>query len=61
MPDEDWVTARELGQWLHIAEHTLAQWRYRRQGPTYTKVGGRVLYRRADVKQWLANRTVKTT
>jgi hypothetical protein len=33
----------------HISVQTLAQWRSRRAGPAYTKLGGRVLYSVTDI------------
>lgn len=42
----DALVARWMGQ---VASATLATWRSRGNGPRFVKVGGRVLYRLADV------------
>lgn len=34
----------------HLSVRTLERWRWRRQGPKYIKVGGRVLYRLEDIE-----------
>lgn len=36
------------GRW-RVSERTLERWRWRKLGPPYLKVGGRVVYRLADV------------
>ena len=38
---------------------TLAHWRSQGRGPTYVKVGGRVVYRGADLNAWLALHTIR--
>lgn len=38
---------------IDVPEPTLAQWRYRGEGPRYLKLGGHVRYRRSDVDAWL--------
>lgn len=38
---------------IEVPEKTLAQWRYRSEGPPYLKLGGHVRYRRSDVDAWL--------
>ena len=46
------MTPEELAELIRIAEGTLSQWRSRRIGPRYFKVGRHVRYRRADVMAW---------
>jgi hypothetical protein len=38
----------------NISQRTLERWRWTRTGPPYLKVGGRVLYRLADIEAWEA-------
>lgn len=38
-----------------IKVQTLAKWRTLRQGPTYTKLGGRVLYKLSDIEAYEKN------
>jgi phosphatidylserine decarboxylase len=45
----DQLIERWQGQ---VASATLASWRSRNSGPPYVKVGGRVLYKAADVEAW---------
>ena len=35
-----------------ITKGTLANWRVNRKGPSFVKLGGRVLYPVADVEKW---------
>lgn len=41
-----------------ITASTLATWRSRKLGPSYVKVGGRVLYPLRAVEAWEAKRTM---
>jgi len=50
----DYLTTPELAAELNLAPITLLRWRYANEGPAFTKVGRRVLYRRAAVAEWLA-------
>ena len=56
--DDQHLTPRELAErWKHtVSMATLANWRSAGQGPQYLKIGGRVLYRRADVEAYEAKR-----
>ncbi len=40
-------------RWL-ISPRTLEQWRWQGRGPRYLKIGGRVIYRLADVQAYEA-------
>ena len=40
----------ELSRRWRISSRTLERWRWRRQGPRYLKIGGRVVYRLEDVE-----------
>jgi predicted DNA-binding transcriptional regulator AlpA len=51
-------TQRATADYLHTSPRTLEDWRYRRTGPPYMRVGGQIRYRRADVDAWLATQTV---
>ena len=46
-------TTGELADRLSISERTLIRWRVQRVGPSWTKVGHHVRYRREDVEAWL--------
>lgn len=40
-----------------VSPATLATWRSRDNGPPFVKIGGRVLYRLADIAAWEAKNT----
>lgn len=48
------VSARYKGQ---ISIKTLANWRVKKIGPTWTKIGGRILYRLDHILAWEKGRT----
>ncbi len=51
------ATAKQLAEFLHTTEASLAQDRYLRRGVPYTRVGRRIRYLRDDVLRYLsANR-----
>ena len=54
-PDE--LVERYRGQ---VNKRTLVNWRSHREGPKYTKIGGRVLYRIDNVIEWESKRTLKS-
>lgn len=57
---EGYLTPKELAlRWKGtITEKTLANWRSQGDGPTYTKIGGRVMYRVVDVLKWEESRRI---
>lgn len=58
-----YLTAQELSnRWNGlISPRTLANWRTCGHGPKYVKIGGRILYRTADIEEWERLRTVTST
>ncbi len=40
----------ELSRRWSLSPRTLERWRWLKQGPTYLKVGGRIVYRLEDVE-----------
>jgi hypothetical protein len=46
---------------LNIRPKTLANWRSGGGGPTYFKIGSRVLYDELDLAEWLESRRRKST
>lgn len=59
---DNWDT-KELAAYLRHTVRTVAGWRGAGTGPRYVQAvpGGRVIYRRADVEEWLASRVVGST
>ncbi|CAA6603291.1 hypothetical protein MTBLM1_10311 [Rhodospirillaceae bacterium LM-1] len=53
------LNSSQASEILGISENTLAQWRFRRQGPNYRKLGtsrrSKVLYLQRDIDDWLAD------
>lgn len=52
----EWLTQKALATELRISVDTLRRWTARRIGPPSIKLGMRVLYRRAAVRDWLRSR-----
>ncbi len=42
----------DLAKRWNISERTLQRWRWKKKGPPYLKIGGRVAYRLSDVEAW---------
>ena len=47
------LAPEEAAAHVGLRPTTLANWRWRGQGPRYVKVGGRVRYRLTDLALWL--------
>lgn len=56
----DYYTRDELAAELGRCRRTLARWAWLRTGPRITRLQGRVLYHRDDVKAWLRNQAEAT-
>jgi predicted DNA-binding transcriptional regulator AlpA len=65
MVDVERAERETLGSPADVAAHlqlpvkTLAEWRARKVGPQYLRVGRYVRYRWQDVEEWLAERKVQ--
>ena len=55
------VTAKVAARFVGLSESTLAKLRLNGNGPIYCKLGRRVVYRPADLEQWLQSRTTRDT
>jgi predicted DNA-binding transcriptional regulator AlpA len=55
------LPAKEAAQLVGLSESTLAKLRLNGNGPIYCKLGRRVVYRPADLEQWLQSRTARDT
>lgn len=51
--DDDFLTAKQVSDFLSISRRTLCRWHRMRRGPPRIKIGRSVLYRRASVHDWL--------
>ena len=54
------LTSKEAAKVLKIGEASLANWRSQGNGPTYIKVGSKVLYALADLHSYLAKRKISS-
>ncbi|MDB6881045.1 helix-turn-helix transcriptional regulator [Bifidobacterium longum] len=54
-------SARQLAELSGIGESTLAEWRGQHTGPSYVKIGRRVLYPKEAVLDYLRTHTQHTT
>jgi len=61
MSDGAVLTAGEAARLVGLSESTLAKLRLNGNGPVYCKLGRRVVYRRADLEDWLQSRTTRDT
>ncbi len=48
------LTPEEAAKWLRATTHSLERWRSAGGGPTFTKIGRRVVYSLADLEAWVA-------
>ena len=53
MPDGEWWNDKQVAKVTGIAVTTLRNWRCMGKGPTYQKIGGRVLYPRTGVMEFM--------
>lgn len=44
-----------------FGESTLKRWRELNRGPDFIRVGGKILYRRSAIEEWLDRHTVAVT
>lgn len=58
--DPDLLTERMLAERWHCSASRLQRWRAANSGPTYLKIGGKVLYRQADVRAYEDAHLVRT-
>jgi hypothetical protein len=49
--EQVFLTQHELSKRWHLSPRTLEGWRLKGIGPTYIKIGSRVLYRRAEIEK----------
>lgn len=58
-PSESLLNAAEVAEWIDVDQQLLADWRSRRVGPPFLKLGHRtVRYEPAAIRKWLATRQI---
>jgi predicted DNA-binding transcriptional regulator AlpA len=55
------LTSRDAARMVGLSESTLAKLRLNGNGPSYCKLGRRVVYRPTDLEEWLQSRTTRDT
>ena len=58
MKSDPLLSPVEVAEYLGLSVETLAQWRSKKRGLPYLKLGSRVAYRPEDISKWLATKTV---
>ncbi|MBN2371764.1 MAG: helix-turn-helix domain-containing protein [Vicinamibacteria bacterium] len=58
---DTYLSAREAAALIHMRPKTLANKRVYGDGPPYIRAGGRVLYSRRDLDEWLRARRRHST
>ena len=54
---QEYLSAQDLAVWLHVPRKTIYGWKARRQLP-FTKIVGKVRFRKADIEAMLARGSV---
>lgn len=54
------LLTQEAARRLRVSARTLEQWRYRKIGPKYRRVGGRVIYALEEIERFEAAGEVET-
>lgn len=52
------ITQEELALLLEVSVDTLREWRRLKQGPDFVKTGKNVMYREADIQEWVKRNVV---
>jgi hypothetical protein len=59
--NREWLDARQAADYTNLGFSTLAKGRLTGDTAPFTKVGTKVLYRRADLDRWLESKRVRNT
>lgn len=59
MIDETILTTEQAAEMLGMSERTLENWRWKREGPSYIKLGRSIRYRKTDVENWIKANIVR--
>lgn len=54
------VSPKDVESLYGIKEQTLANWRAKKRGPQYIKVGKKILYRCSVIERWLDDNEQRT-
>ena len=53
------LSTKQAADYLGLAEQTLANWRFLRQGPVYSKLGRRIVYQIIDLDAYLQQNRIQ--
>jgi clan AA aspartic protease (TIGR02281 family) len=56
---DEYLSTRQLAQWLGVDERTPEGWRARKTGPPFVRIEGCVRYSRRTVREWLKAKQVE--
>ena len=56
MAQIQWMTTQEVASYLNCSVKSVQDWRWRKNGPTFYRIGQYARYRREDVDEWLEAR-----
>jgi hypothetical protein len=56
VPELTHLNQEQLARRWNVSGRTLERWRWRKEGPSYLKVGGRVRYRLDDIESYESRR-----
>jgi len=59
--DDCYMTTPEAAIYLRLAESTLQKLRVTKGGPTFCKLGARVVYRKSSLDEWASQHVCKST
>ena len=61
MTEKKYLTPPEVVERFRgaVTESTLAQWRHKKTGPGYTKIGSKILYPLNEIEKWEEEKNVK--
>jgi hypothetical protein len=49
----EFMTEREAAEVLRVHRGTLGNWRWKKKGPAYRKIEGKILYSEVDLRHYL--------
>lgn len=54
------MTTKDAAKFLNVSEQTLRTWRHEgnRNGPPYTPIGAKIIYRQSALEAWMKRREV---
>jgi predicted DNA-binding transcriptional regulator AlpA len=58
---DDLIAPTSAAQELGVTTKTLSNWRVAGKGPGHYKIGGKVMYRRVEIRAWLAQQRRTST